>query len=224
MYPADVMPFQKLAGKMGQVILPGLGCSSCVWTGFPSSKSFSPAGFVICCCSPCRKELTVAVLWSPPAQGFHLGWSQQIEPGKAFRKDSLDRLYWREAPSHPCAEWAAAGQMQICNPSCWLAQRLLTASSSLLERAFLHAALSPVVTLPKLSWQAEVWLLMQCIAGTSLAVAQNRHFSATDNLRCLFTSTVVFQGFMLWRKSWKKTDQHSVKLLLSYLISQMGIN
>lgn len=62
-------------------------------------------------------------------------------------------LYWREPPSRPCAEWGAAGQMHICNPSCWLALRLLTASCSLPEGAFLHAALSPVVTLPELSWQ-----------------------------------------------------------------------
>lgn len=67
-------------------------------------------------------------------------------------------LCWREAPSCTCAEWAAVavGHMQVPNTLCWLAWRLLTASCSLREGAFLHAAMSPVVSLPylKLNWQA----------------------------------------------------------------------
>lgn len=150
MFPADVTPFQKLAGKTGHVILPGLGCSGSAWIGFPSSKSFSPAGFVMCCCSPCGEELTVTVLSPPPAQGFCFGHSK-LNQGKPSEKNHLADLYWREAA---CARRGAAGRMQICNPSCWLAHRLLTASCSPPEGSFLRAALLPVVALPEFSWQA----------------------------------------------------------------------
>lgn len=142
---------------------------------------------MICCCSPCREELTVTVLSPLPAQGFCSGRSRQIEPGKAFRKEALDRpLLERGSQASLCL-------MGSCRTNADLQPFLLagseTADSLLFSpRGSFPARCSVPCCDPPQAQLAgtEMWLLMQCVVGTSLAVAQKQRFPATDNLRYVF--------------------------------------
>lgn len=85
-YLIDWTPFQMLAGKTDQWILPGPYCLC--WA---SSKQSSPIGFVTYCCCPCRKELALTVLsaWS------HLLFSKFILITAGWTREGLqNRNSW----------------------------------------------------------------------------------------------------------------------------------
>lgn len=202
MYPADVMPFQKLAGKTGQVILPVLGYSGCAWTGFPSSKNFSPCrlcGMLLLSLQE-RAYSDSAVTSPSPRFSFGLvtaNWTREgLQIGVTWQT-----VLERGSQSSLC--WMGSCR-SVTLPVGWL--RDCWQPRVLFQRELSCTLLCPLLW-PSLSSVGRHWDVaadaVHCrnLAGSSSKAA---FLCNRQPQMCLFTSTVVFQGFMLWRKRWQR--------------------